>query len=140
MLGAMRPIYPVLLLLCHSTAVSLAQPAVDPLTTLRPPSHQPLPDVASNDWTRQRLDYFVLAKLEAEVLRPSPAANRPVWLRRVCFDLVGLSSRRCYRWTKSNISYQIGFSGGGGGHIPTYIRDDFYEFSFFPDGTYERLV
>ena len=36
------------------------------------------------------MDAFVLAKLEAEGLKPSREADRAQWLRRVSFDLVGL--------------------------------------------------
>jgi hypothetical protein len=36
------------------------------------------------------IDRFIRAALEAKGLRPAPPAPRPVWLRRVTFDLVGL--------------------------------------------------
>ena len=39
---------------------------------------------------RNPLDTFVLARLEAEKLAPSPAAAPETWLRRVSFDLTGL--------------------------------------------------
>lgn len=41
-------------------------------------------------WVRQPLDTFVLARLDAEKLKPSPAAERIQWLRRASFDLIGL--------------------------------------------------
>ncbi len=36
------------------------------------------------------IDHFILARLEKEGLVPSPATDRPRWLRRVSFDLIGL--------------------------------------------------
>jgi hypothetical protein len=39
-------------------------------------------------WTP--VDAFVLAKLEAQGLTPSPIADRATWLRRVTYDLTGL--------------------------------------------------
>ncbi len=37
-----------------------------------------------------RIDELILAKLAAKGLKPAPEATRPVWLRRVTFDLTGL--------------------------------------------------
>ncbi len=48
------------------------------------------PKVSKPRWIRQPLDAFVLAKLDAEKLKPSPEADRAQWLRRVSFDLTGL--------------------------------------------------
>ncbi|MCA9041530.1 MAG: DUF1549 domain-containing protein, partial [Planctomycetaceae bacterium] len=50
----------------------------------------PLPEVKQTDWPRNRIDYFVLNRLEREGLSPSPAATREQWIRRVSFDLTGL--------------------------------------------------
>ncbi len=36
------------------------------------------------------IDSFVLARLKKEGIRPSPAASREIWLRRVSLDLLGL--------------------------------------------------
>lgn len=54
-----------------------------------PVKHE-LPKVKRADWPMQPLDYFILARLEAEGLQPSPPADRRAWLRRVSFDLTGL--------------------------------------------------
>ncbi len=55
-----------------------------------PPERPPLPDVARGDWPRNGVDRFVLARLEAEGLAPSPQATRERLIRRLSFDLTGL--------------------------------------------------
>jgi hypothetical protein len=54
---------------------------------LRPPA---IPSIKDRNWIRTPLDAFVLAKLEAKGLSPSPPADRRTLLRRVSFDLLGL--------------------------------------------------
>lgn len=49
-----------------------------------------LPDVVAEDWPRQPLDRFILAKLEAAGLAPSGDAPPEIVLRRLHFDLIGL--------------------------------------------------
>lgn len=58
------------------------------------PAPQPVPKVSQRKWPRQALDYFTLARLEQEKLKPSPEAGRAQWLRRVSFDLIGLPPTR----------------------------------------------
>ena len=48
------------------------------------------PGVRDARWARTPVDRFVLARLEAENLRPSPEADRAALLRRVSLDLIGL--------------------------------------------------
>jgi hypothetical protein len=48
------------------------------------------PIVREADWPRNAVDSFILAKLEAEGLRPVADADSYTWLRRVTFDLTGL--------------------------------------------------
>lgn len=48
------------------------------------------PAVKQAEWVRRPLDRFVLARLEAEGLKPSPEADRERLLRRVTLDLTGL--------------------------------------------------
>ena len=55
-----------------------------------PPTKAAVPKVADPAWARQPFDRFVLAKLEAEKLKPSPEAKPAAWLRRASFDLTGL--------------------------------------------------
>jgi mono/diheme cytochrome c family protein len=55
------------------------------------PPHRPaLPTVTRIDWPRNALDYFILARLEKEGLRPSPEADRTTLIRRLTLDLTGL--------------------------------------------------
>jgi hypothetical protein len=49
-----------------------------------------IPDVHQRDWVRNPIDAFVLARLEAENIQPSPEANSTTLLRRLSFDLTGL--------------------------------------------------
>ncbi len=55
-----------------------------------PPKRAPLPKVKDVAWSQEPLDRFILARLEAVGLKPSPEADRVALLRRVTFDLTGL--------------------------------------------------
>jgi hypothetical protein len=53
--------------------------------------HRPeQPQVKRQLWVRNPIDAFILAKLEAKDLVPSPEADKITLLRRVSFDLIGL--------------------------------------------------
>jgi Protein of unknown function (DUF1549)/Protein of unknown function (DUF1553)/Planctomycete cytochrome C len=54
-----------------------------------PPRQTPLPPVQQKDWPRNPIDHFILARLEAEGLKPSPLADRPTLVRRLYLDLLG---------------------------------------------------
>ena len=58
--------------------------------SLRPLVKPALPVLAPEDWERNPIDRFVLARLHEKGLQPSPAADRRTLLRRVTFDLIGL--------------------------------------------------
>jgi mono/diheme cytochrome c family protein len=49
-----------------------------------------LPPVQLKQWPRNPIDYFVLARLEGEGLKPSPEASRRTLIRRLSLDLTGL--------------------------------------------------
>jgi hypothetical protein len=55
-----------------------------------PPRRAIPPQVKQGGWARTPLDRFILAKLEARGLTPSPEAERAALLRRVSLDLTGL--------------------------------------------------
>ena len=48
------------------------------------------PKVSQPDWVQNPIDAFVLARLDREGLKPSPAADRRTLIRRVTLDLTGL--------------------------------------------------
>ena len=52
---------------------------------------QPTPPLISEStWPRNDVDHFILKRMEAADLLPSPEANRRTLLRRLHFDLTGL--------------------------------------------------
>ncbi|MBU6341243.1 MAG: DUF1549 domain-containing protein [Bacteroidetes bacterium] len=55
-----------------------------------PPVKAPLPKVRRNNWARNELDVFLLAKMEEKGLKPAPEAEKNRLLRRLCFDITGL--------------------------------------------------
>lgn len=56
----------------------------------QPVVKQALPTVKATAWVRNEIDTWILAKLEANGLTPSPAADRRTLLRRAYFDVTGL--------------------------------------------------
>ncbi len=60
--------------------------------SLRSLSRPPLPPITPADaaWVRNPVDAFILARLRAKGLFPSPEADRRTLIRRVTFDLTGL--------------------------------------------------
>lgn len=48
------------------------------------------PAVRAENWVRNPIDRFVLAKLESESLAPSPEADRATLIKRLYIDLIGL--------------------------------------------------
>jgi hypothetical protein len=56
----------------------------------RPPVRPAVPAVRGRNWARTPIDRFILARLEAEGLSPSPEAERSTLLRRLSLDLNGL--------------------------------------------------
>ncbi len=58
--------------------------------SFKPPVRPPLPKVQRNEWVKSPIDAFILAKLEAAGLSPSPEADKLTLIRRVTLDLIGL--------------------------------------------------
>lgn len=64
--------------------------AADTPSFFRTPRRPAVPNVENKSWLVNPLDAFLLARLEAERLSPSPRADKARLLRRVTFDLTGL--------------------------------------------------
>ena len=58
--------------------------------SFQPVSRPPLPSVSDASSARNAIDRFILAKLDAEGIEPSPEAAKTTLIRRVYFDLTGL--------------------------------------------------
>ena len=76
-------------------ATGAKQRRIDLATARKHWAYQPItrhdpPPVKNRVWPRTPIDRFVLAKLEASGLTPSPPADRRTLLRRTYFDLIGL--------------------------------------------------
>ncbi len=56
----------------------------------RPVRRPAVPEVAGKEWPANPIDAFVLARLEASGLRPSPETDRLTLIRRLSFTLTGL--------------------------------------------------
>jgi Protein of unknown function (DUF1553)/Protein of unknown function (DUF1549) len=56
----------------------------------QPVKSQAIPEVHNKKWARSAIDAFVLAKLEANNLQPSPDADRATFIRRATLDTWGL--------------------------------------------------
>jgi hypothetical protein len=78
-----------------------------------PPKQAPLPPVKNAAWPKNEIDRFILARIEAEGMAPSPEADRYTLARRLYLDLLGL--------------------------IPTVEETDAFVNDTAPDA-YERLV
>lgn len=87
--GAVDPRQP------NQTSAAVSPAASDPVAGRDhwafSPLYPPLPpDVHARHWPRSNVDAFVLSRLEAEGLTPSPQADRDTLLRRLHFMLLGL--------------------------------------------------
>ncbi|NNE90059.1 MAG: DUF1553 domain-containing protein [Verrucomicrobiales bacterium] len=86
---------------CKGTAALLTLPIfgagllfadkpVDKRWAFQPFRDAELPSIKNTDWPKNRIDHFILAKMEAEGLKPSPPADSRVLARRLYFTLTGL--------------------------------------------------
>lgn len=58
--------------------------------SFQPIAKPELPEVKAQNWVKNPIDQFVLARLEAEGITPSNRASRSTLIRRVYLDLLGL--------------------------------------------------
>jgi len=56
----------------------------------QPITKPPLPEVGNKNWLRSPVDAFILAKLEAKAMSPTPTADKRTLIRRASYDLTGL--------------------------------------------------
>src|SRR5580693_6887678 len=87
-------------LLCSLTAGMAAD--TQPATPAKPAqtgqqhwAYQPVkrpdvPKVQNQEWVRTPIDAFILARLEAKGIKPSPAADRAAFIRRATLDAWGV--------------------------------------------------
>lgn len=54
------------------------------------PKQAEMPKIKQTDWPKSPIDYFILAKLEENGLKPSPSSDKYTLVRRVYLDLIGL--------------------------------------------------
>jgi len=54
------------------------------------PVRPAVPQVDDHGWARNPIDHFILSKLKAEGLQPSPQADKVTLIRRLYLDLLGL--------------------------------------------------
>lgn len=60
------------------------------LWSLQKPVRPEVPAVKNTPWARTPIDSFLLARMDAKGLTPSPEADRRTLVRRLSFDLIGL--------------------------------------------------
>jgi hypothetical protein len=83
----------VTLLLLAAAGMAIAKKDEGPKPvpwSFAPLKRGPLPQVKDAAWPKTRIDYFILAKMEAAGLKPAPQAEARVLQRRLAFDLTGL--------------------------------------------------
>ena len=56
----------------------------------QPVRPQEPPDIREEGWIRNTIDRFVISRLEAEGIAPSPQAERAILIKRLYYDLTGL--------------------------------------------------
>ena len=83
-----RLLFRLLPLLASAWALRAAEPLAH--WAYQPVVRPTLPTVKQSAWPRTDLDRFILAKLEAKGLQPSPEADPRTLIRRLYFDLLGL--------------------------------------------------
>jgi len=80
--------FPLLALMSQAAAPSLDEGRKH--WAFQPVTSPPVPELRLASWAQNDIDRFVLAKLEAAGLKPSPEADRATLIRRLTLDLTGL--------------------------------------------------
>ena len=55
-----------------------------------PPKQHEIPEVEREEWPKNEIDYFILARLEQKNLEPNDMADKERLLKRLSFDITGL--------------------------------------------------
>jgi hypothetical protein len=88
----------------ENAAAARSHWSFQPVTRPQPPA------VTDRSWVRTPIDAFVLARLEAEGLKPASEADRLTLIRRLTFDLTGLPPTpeeiRAFQQDKSPDAYE----------------------------------
>ena len=89
------PLHRLLLVVCLIGGVECLsaegpRASAEPLWSLRPFGAHTPPLVEKKDWPRDRVDFFILSRLEQSGLQPSADSDAATLLRRLHFDLTGL--------------------------------------------------
>ncbi len=71
-------------------AAEVAAPKSRRWWSYQPVQEQAVPVVKDTDWVRTPIDAFVLARLEAQDIKPSRAAGRAAYIRRATLDVWGV--------------------------------------------------
>ena len=79
-----------LLALWMDCVASRAESPTNAWWAFRPVQAVTAPAVSNSRWPQTPVDTFILSKIEAVGLRPTPRAEKRTLLRRVYFDLIGL--------------------------------------------------
>ncbi len=58
--------------------------------SFQPPRKGEVPKVQNGSWPKNAIDHFILARVEAQKLRPVQSASKRELIRRATFDLIGL--------------------------------------------------
>jgi hypothetical protein len=89
--ACLLPVLAILLVLFLVVPARAGKPGPSDAPAIFQPPHRPaVPAVHDKSWIVNPIDAFLLARLEAEGLAPSPPADKLRLLRRVSFDLTGL--------------------------------------------------
>ena len=82
-----------ILFLILTPLVSWAEPVKELPWSFTSLDELPLPKTQKTSWAHNRVDHFVLSRMESKGLQPAPAAGDRVLLRRLYFDLIGFNIR-----------------------------------------------